>query len=101
MEQKDEILEMTTYKPHEDEQKDKWIFPDSENIPSELTFAGQVQKRSSTGIMIPCLKFREQNGTCWYLSLWSKPVVKLELLSGSVCKVYLNTNKKIEVLKLD
>lgn len=97
----DELEISKAYTPQEEEIKDKWIFPDSIGIPETLTFACESQKRSTNGIMIPCLKFRENTGRNWYLSLWSKPFVPIALMSGDTCKVYINKNKKLEVLKLN
>jgi len=100
MNEQDEIETSLAYTPKEEQQKDKWIFSDSEDIPEELTFNCEAQKRSSNGILIPCLKFTAKQGQHWYLSLWSKPNVPMKIVSGDVCKVYKNKDKKIEVLKL-
>lgn len=94
---KDEILEMETYNPHAEEDKIRWIFPDTENLPEVLNFEGIVQRRGNTGTMIPCFKF-EGN---WYLSQWSKPVVIVAIKKGDPCKVYKNKDGKIEVLRLN
>lgn len=99
--QEDEIEITTIWTPEQEDLKDRWIFPDSENLPEELTYAGQYEKLSSTNVKIPCHKFREKTGRCWYLSMWTKPITKLPIKSGDVCKVYLNKDKRIEVLRLN
>lgn len=100
MNEKDEILTTTTYNPHKEELSEKWIFADSDFLPLEAQFMGEVQKRSKSGTsIIPCLKL-VQGETRYFLSLWSKPHIPLILKSGDTCKVYINKDKKVEVLNL-
>jgi hypothetical protein len=101
MDKQDETLTTTTYTPHKEDALELWIFADSDFLPlHEIGFAGQVEKRSKAGTaVIPCLKFVSGEKK-YFLSLWSKPNVPLPLASQDICRVYVNKDKKVEVLNL-
>lgn len=84
-----------------------FVFIDSQFLPLKCFFVGNIKRKSQNGLEVPYRCFvmdldEKTNDRVFLLSIWNKGVnIPLELTEKCPVQIYVNEDKKLEVLKLD